>query len=140
TGEPTVPYNEARQPPPDLRVVVVSKVAPEAKEITVRLGLATQPWQVVEKWADYPWKDSSGVIDNSASDIILTWPHQEKETIVVEVTHTSTDGASRLIAYDRQGKLYEAQESHGGRGKSLIRRVYRFADLKLADLQRLEFQ
>src|SRR5207237_1795289 len=116
-----------------------SEVGPEAKQISLLLGLATQAWQVVEKWAGYPWADSSAVIDN-ASDIIVTWPRQEKDAVVVEVTHNSTEEACRLVAYDRTGKLYEAQESHGGRGKSLIRRVYRFADLKLADLQRLEFQ
>ncbi len=139
TSEPTIPRNEARQLLPEVRTFVVARLAPEAREITIRLGLATQAWQVVEKWADYPWAPGPGIIEN-ASDVILTWPRLEADRVVVDVTHTSVADASRLVAYDQQGKLYEAQESSGGRGKSLIRRVYRFGDLKLEDVQRFEFQ
>ena len=109
------------------------------KQITIRLGLATKPWQVVEKWTDYDWTNSSGVFEN-ASDIILTWPREENNRLVVEVTHTRVEEASRLIAYDHQGKIYDAEESPGGRGKNLVRRVYRFADEKLSDIRRFEFQ
>jgi beta-lactamase regulating signal transducer with metallopeptidase domain len=138
-SEPTVPQDEARKSLANLRAVVIGRFAEEETTASLRVGVATGAWIKVDVWKDYRWEETSGNFI-SAAQIVFKWPRQERDDASTEITHTYVDEATRLVAFDRQGKLHESLETPGGRGKGLAQRYCSFRGLKLKDIQRFEFQ
>ena len=138
-SELSVPKDGANKSLANLRVAVLARFASEETTTSVRVGVATGEWTNVDVWRDYRWEKITSVatslaLHRSCSSGLARSQRQ------FEITHTHVQEATRLVAFDSQGKLYESIETPGGSGKGLIQRHCRFRDLKLIDIQRFEFQ
>ena len=133
------PRTKLDTPLTSLRGFVVSGFEPGEAEVTIELGVATSRWETVETWVDLPWVRGDGNI-NTNSGVILAWPRQEGEAVETVVSHTYSDQATRLIVFDREGELRQGRVREKMTARGLMQSTYRFEDLNLNDLQRVEFQ
>ena len=67
-------------------------------------------------------------------------PEQKGSDIIAEVTQVVTERATRLVAFDRDGGLYQSEEEQGGESAGLVRCIHRFKGLDINNIDHLEFQ
>lgn len=148
-----------------LRGFVISRIPKDEDEIDVRLAIAVGPWRTVESWKFRELDPATGVwrdrlpLDRAAvfvnkSGIVLTPPREEnhgtpveqprtfvnQSSVVVEVTDTFHDQATRMIAVDRDDNEHQGRSQIVGRGKGLKQRRFRFEGLTLDKLVELRFE
>ena len=112
----------------------------EQKIATIRIGLATDDWTVVQDWPF--WENASPYHSFFSSDeeVILRCPEQRKEDVVVEVTHAFANEATRLRILDKDGEWRESKRYTGGEGGGLIRYIHTFDNFNVENIERIEFQ
>jgi len=148
-----------------IRGFVISRIPKDEDEIDIRLAIAVGPWRTVESWKFRELDPAKGVwqdrlpLDRPAvfvnkSGIVLTPPREEnhgtpgelprtfvnQSSVVVEVTDTFGDQATRLIAVDRDDNERQGRFEIVGRGKGLKQRRFRFEGLTLDKLVGLRFE
>jgi hypothetical protein len=123
----------------DLRLFSL-RFADGQKTADVRLCVATGDWTLVQEWPF--WEDATpdSAIFGSEAEVVLRCPEQDREDVVAEVTHGLAEDATRLVIFDVQGQQHLSTVWLGGEGAGLVRYVHRFANLKTADIKRIEFQ
>lgn len=134
-SEPRIPGSEAKRPDSGIRGLLISRIPPDQQQITFRVGVAAGPWELLEVW-DFQWQESDRemALIESASPVVLRWPHEEGDAVIVELTHAVSDVAARLVAVDRQGDLHVPKEWTLARGAGIVQRRYTFEGLSLADI------
>ncbi|NLE62123.1 MAG: biotin/lipoyl-binding protein, partial [Planctomycetes bacterium] len=96
----------------------------------------------VYDWTGRPWEKGKPGTHTTRTDagVAFVWPRSEGNTTTIEVSHTYTDAATRLVAFDRAGKLFVGTDSHLGSGRGITTRLYTFSGLALQDVNGFEFQ
>ncbi|MHC4603456.1 MAG: pectinesterase family protein, partial [Planctomycetota bacterium] len=140
-GFPRIPKTKNDESLPNMRAFI-GEFRKEDKEGNIRFGVATGPWQEVESWK-FRW--ASGEAHNativSESALVLEWPRQHGNSVVVEITHKYTDRDRQLLVIDKDGKTHPAQSREGvGTGVGLTRDIYRFDNLDRKDMEVLKFE
>ena len=161
---PRIPESLGDQEDTRLRGFVISPASPDQRAVEFRLSVAAGPWQAIEGWrfrsfdlANGRWLDNAPVdapMLVSKSGVLMTPPRQENRgtpgrqprtfvnhpSVVVELTDTLGDKASRLVAKDKEGAVHTGQAQTIGRGKGLQQRRFRFEGLTLDTLVELRFE
>ena len=123
----------------DLRHFVL-RFSSDQKEADIRLGLAMDKWEVVERWPFWEGATPEGASFGSSAGLIMRCPEQDDQDVVAETTQTILDESTRLVLFDYEKGLCEALRNEGGSGTGLVRYVHRFKDANLDDIERIEFQ
>ncbi|UCD27939.1 MAG: carboxypeptidase regulatory-like domain-containing protein [Planctomycetota bacterium] len=140
SSDVSIPYDRDNQPLPHLRAFVISRYKSDEKKTDIHLGIATSPWQQLEKWSEYPW-GSEFAIDNKKSGVILKPPYLDGGNLIVEVTHTYLEDAIRLIIVDRNDQILTASNiESGGKGAGLVKYIHKFSGPKLDGIKSIELQ
>jgi len=122
----------------DLRLFSL-RSAPGQTMVSVRLGIATGDWTVVQEWPFWKSASPDSAIFGSEAEVVLRCPEQDRADVVAEVTHGFSEEATRLVLCDTEGRQHLSTVWLGGQGGGLTRHVHRFANLSTADLKRIEF-
>jgi len=148
-----------------IRGFVISRIPKDQQQIDVRLAIATGPWQAVESWefrrldpVTGQWRDrlplDQPAVFVNKSGVVLTPPREQNDgtpgslprtfvnhpSVVVDLTDTFADRATRLVAVDRNQNVHQGQSEIVGRGKDLKQRRIRFEGLTLEKLVELRFE
>jgi hypothetical protein len=131
---------------PDIWHIHVTGFARDMKSDTLRVGIADGAFKQAAGWM---WSGSKPLSNadrdlttwNSEAGVVATTPYQEGQFTVLDLTHTFVNDDVRGVIMDRNGKLHVPDQiHHGGEGKGISRRIYRFAKLPLKDVREFEFQ
>jgi hypothetical protein len=110
------------------------------KQADIELGLAINQWNVVENWSLWYPATPDDSFFSSSDGVIMRCPEQKGSDVVAEIIQTILDDATRLVAFDKKGVLYESQKKSGGTGAGLLRYIHRFKNLDIKNIDHLEFQ
>lgn len=140
-ADPPEPYRQLNALP-GLHGFLLAPFKPDELETSVSVGLATGKWQRVYDWTGRPWEKGKPGTHTTRTDagVAFVWPRSEGNTTTIEVSHTYADAATRLVAFDRAGKLFVGTDSHLGSGRGITTRLYTFSGLALQDVNGFEFQ
>jgi len=106
----------------------------------IRLCVATGKWKTLEYWSIDKWSTPYDHFFVSSEQVIMRCPEQKGSDVVAEVTQVITERATRLVAFDRDGDLYQSKEEQGGESAGLVRFIHRFKGLDINNIDHLEFQ
>jgi hypothetical protein len=106
----------------------------------IRLCIATGQWKTLEHWSIDKWSTPYDHFFVSSEQVIMRCPEQKGSDVIAEVTQVVTERANRLVAFDRDGDLYQSKEEQGGESAGLVRFIHRFKDLDISNIDHLEFQ
>jgi hypothetical protein len=112
----------------------------DQKSSDIRLCVATGQWRTLEHWSV---DESSTPYDHffvSSEQVIMRCPEQKDSDVVAEVTQVITESATRLVAFDQDGNLYQSAVTQGGESAGLVRFIHRFKGLDRNSIDHLEFQ
>jgi len=140
--QPTIPFDAQNQTLPHLRALI-GKIEEDASSDTVRVGVSTGPWQMVEQWEDNDWHkhDPDNIMfRDSKNPLILFWPRTKRGAVILEMADAYTDQALRMKVTDREGHTFYESPRTFGQGKGLVRHQYWFWDIKLEDLRTITLQ
>jgi hypothetical protein len=112
-------------------------------EDTIRIGVSTESWQKVEEWIDEGWHEHDPdniVFAKSTNPLILTWPRQKGEAVILEMVSKDVAEAKRMLLFDRNGRIHEEHPRILGQGLGLVKEQYWFWHIQREDMHRIEFQ
>jgi hypothetical protein len=110
---------------------------------TIRIGVSTEPWQKVEEWVDEGWHEHDPdniVFTKSTNPLILTWPRQKGEAVILEMVSEDVAEAKHMLLFDRNGQVHEEHPRILGQGPGLVKEQYWFWHIQREDMDRIEFQ
>lgn len=140
--QPTAPLNEENKYIPDI-LAFVCRFDESQSEDVIRIGVSTEPWQKVEEWIDEGWHEHNYdniVFPVSENPLILTWPRQKGNAVILEMISTDVAEAKRMLLCDRDGQIHEETPRIHGQGPGLIKEQYWFWGMRREDMHRVEFQ
>lgn len=106
----------------------------------IRLCIATGQWKTLEHWSIDKWSTPYDHFFVSSEQVIMRCPEQKGSDVVAEVTQVVTQRATRLVAFDRDGTLYQSKVEQGGESAGLVRFIHNFKGLDISNIDHLEFQ
>ena len=112
----------------------------DQKSTDIRLCVATGQWKTLEHWSINKWSAPYDHFFVSSEQVIMRCPEQKGSDVVAEVTQVVTERATRLVAYDQDGSLYQSKVEQGGDSAGLMRFIHRFKGLDRSSINHLEFQ
>jgi len=112
----------------------------DQKSADIRLCVATGQWKTLEHWSINKWSTPYDHFFVSSEQVIMRCPEQKDSDVVAEVTQVITESATRLIAFDQDGNLYQSAVTQGGQSAGLVRFIHRFKGLDRSSIDHLEFQ
>ncbi|MHC4744498.1 MAG: hypothetical protein ACYS8Z_21495, partial [Planctomycetota bacterium] len=127
---------------PNRHVLSVPDFPHPPEQTSLRIGLATGQWEDVDSWT-YQWaahEPQDIIAGSKRAGLVYTWPRQDGSDVTLEVNHTYTVFATRLVAIDRDDKTHTATMRSGGEGVRLTRQICRFKDLDRGQIKTIKFQ
>jgi hypothetical protein len=112
----------------------------DQKSSDIRLCVATGQWKTLEHWSINKWSTPYDHFFVSSEQVIMRCPEQKDSDVVAEVTQVITESATRLVAFDHDGNLYQSTVTQGGKSAGLVRFIHRFKNLDRNSIDHLEFQ
>jgi hypothetical protein len=112
----------------------------DQKSADIRLCVATGQWKTLEHWSINKWSTPYDHFFVSSEQVIMRCPEQKDSDVVAEVTQVTTESATRLVAFDQDGNLYQSTVTQGGESAGLVRFIHRFKGLDRSSIDHLEFQ
>ncbi len=140
--QPVVPVDKDNKFLPDV-LAFVGLFEEGRFEDTIRIGISTESWQKVEEWIDEGWHEHDPdniVFPKSTNPLILTWPRQKGEAVIIEMVSKDVAEAKRMLLFDRNGKIHEEHPRVLGQGPGLTKEQYWFWHIQREDMHRIEFQ
>jgi len=125
---------------------MVAKAARFSKDLettTLRIGIVSGEWQTLFAGSHY------GIYEKGGDSVYVSTPEigggpglvgPSEEGIHIGVTYNITDRDFRVVAVDKEGKVYVSSRSGSGGGKNLRRTTASFPDLTREQLQEYRFQ
>jgi len=110
---------------------------------TLHLGIVSGEWQTLFAGSHY------GIYEKGGDSVYVSTPEigggpglvgPSEEGIHIGVTYNITDRDFRVVAVDKEGKVYVSSRSGSGGGKNIRRTTASFPDLTREQLQEYRFQ
>jgi hypothetical protein len=110
---------------------------------TVLVGIVSGEWQTLFAGSHY------GIYEKGGNSVYVSTPEigggpglvgPDEKGIHIAVTYNITDRDFRVVAVDKEGKVYVSRRSGSGGGKNLRRTTASFPDLTPQQLQEYRFQ
>lgn len=140
--QPALAFNEEKTPLLDVRVCA-GAAAKDAVSDTLKVGVATGPWQTVQQWQDDAWHESDPdniAFNPSEFPLIFFWPRTKRGAVVLDMVSAYTRQAVRIKITEKGGRTYyEAPRTHG-RGAGLIRHQFWLWDTPLEELRAMTLE
>ena len=140
--QPAPVFNTDKTPIVDL-LVCAGQIDEDASVETLRVGVATGPWEMVEQWKGDAWegRDPDNIhFPSSENPLVFFWPRTKRGAVVLEMVSTYTDQAVRLKITDKSGHSYYEYPRTFGRGDGVVRHQYWVWDTKIEDLRTMTFE
>ncbi|HVW35766.1 MAG TPA: M56 family metallopeptidase, partial [Pirellulales bacterium] len=109
----------------------------DQKTALLKVGVAAGPWKKVVEAQPFG-RLAAGLLGGKG--IVFSEALDTAQGAVIVVSHNYLDVNSRLVAFDKQGKLQASARSFGGRGGLVGQLQGTFPGLKRDDIDRFEFQ
>ena len=124
--QPSPAFNEEKTPLVNVRVCA-GEPARDASSDTLRVGIATGPWEAVQRWQDDAWQNNDPdniMFDTSENPLILFWPRTKRGAVVLDMVSAYATEAVRMKITEKGGHTYYETPRTFGRGAGLVRHQY----------------
>lgn len=122
---------------------IVAALPASARACTVRVGVANQPWKVVEtddRSVIRSGKTSSSSSTEGSFTTIFSPPSTLSGKLAFTVSDTVNDQATRIVAIDRHGRIVAPDTISEASTDQTTQRTIAFPTLKLDDIKSLQLQ
>ena len=134
--QPKVPFDAQNKKLPHLRAFL-GKADKRLSSDTIRVGVATGPWQTVEEWHDNAWHKHDPdniIVSESENPLVFFWPRTKRGAVILETVSSYMDQALRMKITKKGGHSYYETPRTFGQGKGLVRHQYWLWDIALEEL------